>query len=362
MRCRVSFLLKTYLWTVVVFIVAKVVFMLCCREGHAFTFDDVWDVIRHGLTLDLSTALYFLIVPFLLAIVNIWHTGKWLSKVSTAYFIIIAIAFALAFVADTSLYPFWNYKLDASCLQYLESPNEAMASVSTGYLLVRFVLLILVGYLIHIGYKLQVPSQPSRHRLTETLLALLCIPVIIIGIRGGLGESTTNVGQVYYSQNQFLNHSAVNPVFSFLSSFEKTASYVPDYEFMDEAERAQLMEGLYSTKSIDPDTLLNTRRPDIIIILLESCGGIFTEDIGKRSDITHYLITLRLNLFFLLFMESMIFCYMDLTINPLPEVMNLTHKIRKRYFKKLPTVWKLLTLFFILTQKHLLLLKISILR
>ena len=47
---------------------------------------------------------------------------------------------------------------------------------------------------------------------------------MIIGIRGGLDESTTNIRQVYFSQNQFLNHSAVNPVFSFLSSFEKTDS------------------------------------------------------------------------------------------------------------------------------------------
>ena len=286
MKARVLFLIKVWLWTMVVFAIAKIGFMHYCREEHPFSMTDVWDVLHHGLTLDLSTALYFLIIPFLLTIISIWHTGKWLSKVSTVYFILISIAFALAFVADTSLYPFWNYKLDASCLQYLESPSEATASVSTGYLLVRFVFLVLLSYLIYFGYSRAICHfSVSRHRLTETLLALLCIPLIIIGIRGGLDESTTNVGQVYYSQNQFLNHSAVNPVFSFLSSFEKTASYVPDYEFTDEAERAQLMEGLYSTESIDPDTLLNTRRPDIIIILLESCGGIFTEDIGKRSDI-----------------------------------------------------------------------------
>ena len=57
MRCRVNFLLRTYLWTVVVFVIAKVVFMLSCQEGHAFTTDDMWQVIAHGLTLDLSTAL-----------------------------------------------------------------------------------------------------------------------------------------------------------------------------------------------------------------------------------------------------------------------------------------------------------------
>jgi phosphoglycerol transferase MdoB-like AlkP superfamily enzyme len=130
---------------------------------------------------------------------------------------------------------------------------------------------------------------PNKHRIAGLIISLLCLPLIFIGIRGGLHESTTNVGQVYYSQNQFLNHSAVNPVFSFLASFEKTASYVPDYQFMSEAERAKTMEGLYFTDSTAPDTLLNTQRPNIIVILLESCGGIFTKDIGGRSDIMPHL-------------------------------------------------------------------------
>ena len=290
MAARVNYLIKTYLWTIVVFIVAKMVFMACCRNEHGFGLDDVWDVIRHGLTLDLSTALYFLIAPFLLVIISLWFTHRVLNWISTVYFIIIAIAFALAFVADTSLYPFWNYKLDASCLQYLETPSEATASVSTGYLLVRLVCLIILVVLIRLGYPMMnfSPIRKGR-RLIYTILCLLFTPLIVIGIRGGLGESTTNVGQVYYSQNQFLNHSAVNPVFSFLASLEKTANYVPDYHFMDESERAGLMEGLYFADSTASDTLLKTQRPNIIVILLESCGGIFTEDIGKRSDIMPHL-------------------------------------------------------------------------
>ena len=287
---RGRFLIRTYLWTVILFIAAKVVFMLCCHEGQDMVFADMWDVILHGLTLDLSTALYIFIVPFLLVTVSLWWPHRVLGKISTAYFLVIAIALALAFVADTSLYPFWNYKLDASCLQYLETPTEATASVSAWYLIVRLMILVVIGYLIFLGYtRSPVHFSPTRHRIVKSLVALLSIPPIIIGIRGGLWESTTNVGQVYYSQNQFLNHSAVNPVFSFFSSLEKTASYVPDYTFMPESERAKIMEGLYFTDSTELDTLLKTQQPDIIVILLESCGGIFTKDIGGRSDIMPHL-------------------------------------------------------------------------
>ena len=289
MRGRVVLLIRTYLWTVLVFCIAKIAFMITCREGHDFTFGDVMDVLQHGLSLDLSTALYFLILPFLVMIISIWwNKGKVLRRLLYTYYIIISIAFALAFVTDSSLYPFWGFKLDGSCLQYLTTPKEAAASVSIWYLLGRFVAFMAIACIISIGYLLGLKNyeetslKNSRrsntlHKISETVFYLVCIPLMIIGIRGGLSESTTNIGQVYYSQNQFLNHSAVNPVFSFLSSFEKTANNIEDYDFFSDAECAQLTKDLYPTTSADSDTLLNTQRPNIVIVLMESAGDIFKE-------------------------------------------------------------------------------------
>ena len=139
--------------TVLVFVLAKIVFMLANREGHSFMPADIWDVIRHGLSLDGSTALYFLSVPLLMVIATIWVKGakarKVMKRIMSVYFIIVSLAFSLAFVADTSLYPFWGFKLDASCLQYLETPTEAMASVSVGYIILRFLLFLIIAFLIY---------------------------------------------------------------------------------------------------------------------------------------------------------------------------------------------------------------------
>lgn len=293
LKSRVSFLLKSYVLTVLVFLAAKMCFMFFCREGHDFGLGDVWDVITHGLSLDLSTALYVVSVPLLLTIVNVWwQSEKVFRWIMLFFYGIIALAFSLAFVSDTSLYPFWGFKLDASCLQYLETPTEAMASVTTGYLIIRFVAIIIVTVLIFLGYRAVVRSRRTEQqqssilkRIVETVCYIMAIPLIVIGIRGGLSESTTNIGQVYFSQNQFLNHAAVNPVFSFLASFEKTATNNTIYHFMDETECRQIIDSLYNTESTDIDTLLTTQKPNIIIILLEGCGGEFTE-IGGRNDIT----------------------------------------------------------------------------
>ena len=276
MRQRLIYLMKVFMLTMVIFIAAKLVFMLVNYEGHAFGVSDVVAVIAHGLSLDLSTSLYFLILPFLITLVSLWWDERLLHTILRIYYGVIATMLMLAFVADTSLYPFWGFKLDASCLQYLEAPAEVRASVSGFYMAIRLILLFLGSYALYRLYK-AIPfwaKNPSR-REAATATNILFIPLIVIGIRGGLDESTTNIGQVYFSQNQFLNHSAVNPVFSFLSSFEKTASNIVDYDFFSQNECDTLMRDLYPTTSVHTDTLLTTSRPDIVIVLMESAGDIF---------------------------------------------------------------------------------------
>ena len=285
MRQRLWYLAKVYGLLVLTFMAAKVAFMFFNREGHDVSMGDVASVIYHGASLDLSTALYFLIIPFLLVFVSVWwNREKVLRPFARTYYYIVAAAFALAFLADTSLYPFWGFKLDASCLQFLSTPGDAFASVDVGYIIIRLIVLVVLTGLI--GYLLNRPDlkfKECRHRWGTSIIMLALLPPMIIGIRGGLDESTTNIGQVYYSQNQFLNHSAVNPVFSFLASFEKTASDNTDYQFMSDEECRRTLEGCFVTGTTT-DTLLTTQTPNIIVILMESAGGEFTE-LSGRTDI-----------------------------------------------------------------------------
>lgn len=288
MRKRLLYLVKVYVTTVLVFIIAKVVFMACNHEGQDFTIGDVINVILHGLSLDLSTALYLLIIPFLLTLISIWmNLPNWLFR---GYYAIVSIILALAFVTDTSLYEFWQFKLDASCLQYLETPTEAMASVTKSYLLIRLFLVIVTAVAIYyiftsISYKRLSESSYRNHtpksfiyrKMGESVVYLLFIPIMVIGIRGGIGESTTNIGQVYFSENQFLNHSAVNPVFSFLYSANHQLGSLSQYDFFDSEKCERLVENVYTTHSILTDTLLNNTRPNIVIILMESAGEQFAE-------------------------------------------------------------------------------------
>ena len=280
---RLTYLLRIWLRTMLLFIVAKMVFMLCYAGSESFAVTDVFAVVWHGLSLDFSTSLYILALPFLLTIAAVWT--KVSSIVLGAYYALIAVALALAFVADTSLYAFWRFKLDASCLSYLSTPTEAMASVSTAYLLLRLLLVVVLAVAIFFGYTAWTGKLHFRGskvpRVLETAIYIMAIPLFVIGIRGGISESTTNIGQVYFSQNQFLNHAAVNPVFSFFASMERSANHLPDYHFMDDSEARRIVGQYYNTQSIRPDTLLRTKRPNVVVVLMESCGAIFTQLEGR---------------------------------------------------------------------------------
>ena len=105
MRQRALYLLKFYVATLFFFVAAKVGFMLYQHGGHDFTFTDMLQVIGHGLSLDLSTSLYIIAVPFLLVAASLWlRIPKWCFCI---YYVIAAVLLSLAFVADTSLYEFW---------------------------------------------------------------------------------------------------------------------------------------------------------------------------------------------------------------------------------------------------------------
>ncbi len=280
MKKRLLYLLKTYALTVILFIVAKIVFMLCYADEQELKAGDYLSVVGHGLSLDLSTALYFLIVPFLVSLLSLWvGVTRWVLRV---YYAVGALAFAMAFVADTSLYAFWGFKLDASCLQYLSQPEGITQSVSVGYLLLRLVLVVVLSVVFYWLYAARMPKfcpaghgLPLRHRMMLTALYVCLIPLMVIGIRGGTSESTTNIGQVYFSEKQFLNHAAVNPVFSFLYSASHQLGDLSQYHFMDDEEAYSLTKNVYTTQSLDADTLLTTQRPNIVVILMESAGEEF---------------------------------------------------------------------------------------
>ena len=290
MKKRIAYISLYFFTVLLIFILQKPLFMLYNGSiEKGFGFADYMQVMIHGASLDAATAGYLTAFPFLLVLISIWFRKFPLKKILYGYYILAAALISIIFVVDMALYTFWGFKLDASVFLYIDSPKEALASVSVGFILLR-VLAILLLIALNSWVLLKItPSvlTATRKRIAGTAGMLLLGGVLFIIIRGGVTASTSTIGQVYFSNEPFLNHSAVNPDFSLLSSMGKSQDFASEFNFFDEEKRAALFDGLYPTT--DGDSIiqvLNTKRPNILIILMEGFGGAFVEPLGGLPDVT----------------------------------------------------------------------------
>lgn len=289
MKKRILYIITLFFTLLLLFVSQKPLFMLYNDAvGKDAVWSDFFQVMLHGASLDATTAGYLTALPLLFIIISIWLKKVSLRKYLIPYYIIASLLVAITFVVDMGLYPFWGFKLDASVFLYLDSPEEAMASVSVGFVAIRVLAMVLLAALYAWILTKITPQKLEvvKKKVSGTGIMLLLTGVLFIIIRGGVTESTSNVGQAYFSNNQFLNHSAVNPCFSLLSSMGKSKDFASEFDFFAEEERASLFDGLYPVTDGDSIVeVLNTKKPNVLLIMMEGFGGVFIEPLGGLSDV-----------------------------------------------------------------------------
>lgn len=308
---RLFYIISIMASFVMLFMLAKPAFMLYNGAiGQGAEMSDFLEVIWHGLPLDLCVAACATL-PFLLISLFPRFSRRFAHVVA----VVIALAAMLALVADTCLYEFWDIKLDATVLAYLDSPRGVTSSVSATFLLGVTVAIALLTFLF--GWWLclltdRLRRAPGFDALSPAMRGnaaggyVLLLAVMVLCIRGihrlwadAAHDEPLSVAAVYYSPRQLFNHSAVNPVFSFLTSVGQRAQGISPDTFMDDAEAARLFATLhYNTQSIiaPGDSLLTTSfvsslqadsAVQVVVIILEGCGGsIVSEVCGKMPDLT----------------------------------------------------------------------------
>ena len=295
MKERILFIARYYFSLVAVSALYKVIFLFACSGEETFSAIDCLSVLYYGLQHDFAVAGYFTAIPLLVAIVTLFIRMP-LNRFLAIYNGMTAFLFILAFLADISLYPYWGFKLDASVLMYLDSPANAFASVEIWHLGLLTVLLAAGTFGLYriLGLcsvaELPYPESGTKFISGSRWIILACHiligGIIFLGIRGGVSESTNNIGTVYFSDRNSLNYAAVNPAFSFLYSYINMEDFTKEYRFFEEEERSTILDGMYPKSEAITDTLLNSTRPNIITIVLEGMSAAFIEELGGMENIT----------------------------------------------------------------------------
>lgn len=315
---QIIWFVKTYATFVVLFVLQKPLFLFLEKGSATQPVDNIFTelpaVIWHGLPLDLSMAGYLSVIPGLLSIAVVWLKRDLVKPIMNIYFIIASLFITCSFVLNASLYPYWKYPLDSTPLFYFfTSPADAIASVSIWQVILSIVILIVltigVWFTLRMrGEKRRCYSRYSygyggfgsgkrnrfddfdRHRGRTSIILLLLTGLLFLPIRGGITVSTMNTGQAYYSQNAYLNHSAVNPLFSLLESITHQEDFASQYRFMKDKEADKIFATMTSTSDENTYPLLNEvtfkkGTPDILIVIMESFASDIMPSMGSYKDV-----------------------------------------------------------------------------
>lgn len=315
---QIIWFVKTYATFVVLFVLQKPLFLFLEKGSATQPVDNIFTelpaVIWHGLPLDLSMAGYLSVIPGLLSIAVVWLKRELVKPIMNIYFIIASLFITCSFLLNASLYPYWKYPLDSTPLFYFfTSPADAIASVSIWQVILSIVILIVltigVWFTLRMrGEKRQQYSRYSygyggfgsgkrnrfddfdRHRGRTSIILLLLTGLLFLPIRGGITVSTMNTGQAYYSQNAYLNHSAVNPLFSLFESITHQEDFASQYRFMKDKEADKIFATMTSTSDENTYPLLNEATfkkgtPDILIVIMESFANDIIPSMGSYKDV-----------------------------------------------------------------------------
>lgn len=283
------------LWTFIG-VLSKLVFLAVYASIiDGISVSDWWDVIWHGLVLDVAISGYLTIIPALIFIASLWTESKVTEWIWKGYVGIVAFISSLAYVANIALYGFWGFPLDNTPLLYIKtSPSDAMASVTTGQLIGGLLAVcfstVFIYLLITRLVKLPKAQQNGKPWL-QTIVILLLTALLIIPIRGGFGTGTNHTGAVYYSTNIRLCHAAVNPIFCFIESVTHDEDIADRYRFMDDKKATDIFGNMTCTAlradSVGILSLRGENQPrNVVVIMLESFSKYIMTEAGHVKGIT----------------------------------------------------------------------------
>lgn len=296
---RVARITITYLTFIILFALQKPIFYLVTQHCSVPPIDapwsTVWQAIRHGSSLDASMAGYLCLLPTLILIASIYIREGFARLTWNCYMGIVALLVSMTFVLNTCLYPYWRFPLDSTPLFYFfSSPADAFASTSIWISILGFVLafLLAIGIWLTLRWKKAKKRQPlERHRWRECTCLFVILGLLFLAIRGGVTVSTMNTGQAYFSKNIYVNHVAVNPMFSLMESLTHQEDFGSHYRYMDEQEAHDIFktltyQGDENTYPLLNDQAQSSAQPtDIVLLIVEGLANELLPSIGSQKDV-----------------------------------------------------------------------------
>lgn len=283
-------MLKYYLFWIIASVAAKCIFLLY-QGNTSLTLPDYSHIFFRGLRMDFSLGGYILLLSSVLLAFSPFVCDRILRRVFSVLSLLLLAIFWFVVAADLELFQNWGYHMDATVLEYVRTPKEALASTPSGLLALLIGLWLMLAAGFYLLYRRFIGKRLvyAREKWWEAGVFLLIGGCMIVPVRGGFNVAPMNNSFVFFHKtNMFANQAAVNPVWNFMYEAEHAGRMGGNYKYMAEEEAQAVVDSLYHTGD-SVFRLLKTDRPDIVVLLLES----FTADaigvLGGNEEATPHL-------------------------------------------------------------------------
>ena len=278
MLSKIKFAFYYWLLWIGIFEIARLAFIFFnFNETKKAGFNNVSKSLLYGVRMDASMATYVLIPVCLFLLAGIFVSFFANRKLYYYYTGIILLLVLLIITCDLPAYKAWGYRLDASPLKYLKTPNEAWASVSNlpvfwfvvGFVVVYLILLKLFNNFLT---KQQAQLDFNNNKWMQLLLMLVFTAAQILPLRGGWQLAPINQSTVYYSTDNFSNLSAINVSWNFFNSISDDLETTKNpFLYLDSNTAKNEIADLYNDDG-NTTFLIDTtiRQPNIMLVVWES--------------------------------------------------------------------------------------------
>lgn len=298
MTTRLRFLARYYLFWVVLFVIARLLFLAYhAARAARLAPGTLGGVVLHGLRMDLSAAAYLTALPALLVAASAWVPTRVVRRVVSIYTAALAAFVALLTTVDLELFSAWGVRLDATPLQYLRTPREALASAEASPIALLLVILVaFTGLAVAAYQRFATPRFGTSERGGVGALAvgLVVTAVLIIPIRGGLQWTPLNQSSVYFSADDFANQAALNVGWNFFHSLttKRALARTNPYTEVSAADAARMVDSLERAPEGGTVRLLRMARPNVILIIWESLTAKVVGRLGGVPGVTPHFDSL----------------------------------------------------------------------
>jgi phosphoglycerol transferase MdoB-like AlkP superfamily enzyme len=260
-------------------------------QAENIPLSEIIKVIPASLRLDIATAAYIMVFPFLLLMINVLWSNKWIDRVNLTYTLLITMGYSLTVGGEMGLYPEWKTKLTYKVIKYFSHPSEIYNSAGTGIffgLLALFVLLTAIGFISYRRFFYKPITQPGKPYWLAGFFVILTPGLLFTALRGGIQQIPINQSESYFSKYNILNCASVNNLFNlYISVFENLNNFNGNpYIFMSTDEASSIMKKLYKEPDSTITSILTTPRPNVVLIILESWSADLIVSLGGKPGIS----------------------------------------------------------------------------